>query len=176
MAQISVSIRPLAEDDGEAVERYASDPKVAETTTVPHPYPKGGGENFVRACLDATKQRASFSFAIVLNEELIGVIGINRVDFETSLAHIDYGIGSAHWGKGIMTNAVALTLAHAFEELELEMVRSSCLERNVGSRRVLEKNGFEFVERFVHRHPKFEGERALRFQLTREAWQVQRKA
>lgn len=113
MHNIEVRIRPLELGDAEAVQRYASDPRVAETTTVPHPYPEGGGMMFVKGSLDAQAKQESFQFAIISDNEMIGVIGLNGVDLKQQTLRIDYAIASSHWGKGIMTRVVALALTHA---------------------------------------------------------------
>lgn len=170
MPDLEVYIRPLEHGDAEAVERYASDERVAATTTIPHPYPKGGGEGFVTGSIAARDRRESFPFAIIVDGDMIGVIGLNGADFEKRTIRIDYAIAFSHWGKGIMTRVVPLALDYIFTELEMETVMSGCLARNPASGRVLEKNGFTEIEQFVYTHPKFEGEPARRFRLTKEEW------
>jgi len=171
MQEIEVSIRPLKLKDAEAVQRYASDPRVADTTTIPHPYPQDGGLTFVENSLEAQEKRESFQFAIIVDNEMIGVIGLNRADFENYTVNVDYAIASSHWGKGIMTTVVSLTLKYAFEELQMKEVNSACLKRNPGSRRVLEKNGFSNTGEFIYTSSKFKGEPAFSFSLTRNAWE-----
>ena len=53
MTTFDVSIRPLELTDAPAVQRYASDERVARTTNIPQPYPDDGGEQFVKQCLEA---------------------------------------------------------------------------------------------------------------------------
>lgn len=170
MPDIEINIRPLEYGDAEAVERYASDERVAATTTIPHPYPIGGGEGFVKGSIAARERRESFPFAIVADGEMIGVIGCNGANFEARTIRIDYAIASSHWGKGIMTRVVALALDYIFNELKMETVISGCLAKNPASGRVLEKNGFTEIEQFVYTHPKFNGESARRFRLTKDEW------
>ena len=40
MEQLEVTIRPLRYSDAAAVQRYASDERVALTTNIPQPYPE----------------------------------------------------------------------------------------------------------------------------------------
>jgi len=169
---IEVSIRPLEREDAEAVQRYASDPRVADTTTIPHPYPQNGGEGFVSANIEAREKREAFPFAIIADGKMIGVIGLNGADFEQRTIRIDYAIASSHWGKGIMTRVVSLALAYAFENLQMETVNSGCLKRNMGSRRVLEKNGFSKIEERILTKSKFKGESSYRFRLTKQEWET----
>ena len=165
-----VTIRPLRLSDAAAVQRYASDERVARTTTIPQPYPENGGEIFVRKGVRAHRNREAFFFAIVADGDMIGVVELGAVDYENRSARCDYGIASSHWGRGITTRAVALALHYAFCELGMEIVHSACLKRNPASARVLKKNGFQETEGFIYNISKFENEPARRFQLTRQAW------
>lgn len=168
--QIEVTIRPLCLSDATAVQRYASDERVARTTTIPQPYPENGGETFVRKGVRAHRNREAFYFAIVADGDMIGVVELGAVDYEKRSARCDYGIASSHWGRGITTRAVALALNYAFCDLGMEIVHSACLKRNPASARVLKKNGFQEMDGFIYNSSKFENEPARRFQLTRQAW------
>ncbi len=166
----TVTIRPLEAGDADAVQRYASDELVARTTTIPSPYPEDGGIQFVQACITARAEGRSYSFAILAGGDLVGVVGINAVDRNKGVAQCDYGIASTHWNRGITAAAVSKALQFAFDDLGLETVYSACLERNPGSGRVLEKNGFTETERFVFSSSKFQGEPARRFRLKKSEW------
>ena len=170
MEQLEVKIRPLLLSDAAAVQCYASDKRVARTTTIPQPYPKNGGETFVRKGVRAHRNREAFFFAIVADGDMIGVVELGAVDYEKRSVRCDYGIASSHWGKGITARAVALALNYAFCELGMEIVHSVCLKRNSTSARVLENNGFQETEGFIYNSSKFENEPARRFQLTQQAW------
>ncbi len=170
MEQLEVKIRPLRLSDAAGVQRYASDERVARTTTIPQPYPENGGETFVGKGVRAHRNREAFFFAIVADGDMIGAVELGAVDYEKCSVRCDYGIASSHWGKGITTRAVALALHYAFCELGMEIVHSACLKRNPASARVLEKNGFQETEGFIYNSSKFENEPARRFQLTRQAW------
>ncbi|MDE2797630.1 MAG: GNAT family N-acetyltransferase [Gemmatimonadota bacterium] len=167
---IEVKIRPLRFSDAAAVQCYASDERVARTTTIPQPYPENGGEIFVRKGIREHRNREAFYFAIVADGDVIGVVELGAVDYEKRNVRCDYGIASSHWGRGITTRAVALALHYAFCELDMEIVHSTCLKRNPASARVLEKNRFQEMDKFLYNSSKFENEPARRFQLTRQAW------
>ena len=167
---IEVTIRPLRLSDAAAVQRYASDERVARTTTIPQPYPESGGETFVKKGVRAHRNREAFYFAIVADGDMIGVVELGTVDYEKRSVRCDFGIASSHWGRGITTRAVALALHYAFCELGMEIVQSACLKRNPASARVLEKNGFQEMDEFLYNSSKFKNEPARRFQLTRQAW------
>ena len=75
-------------------------------------------------------------------------------------------MGQGHHDAG----RFALALHFAFDELEMEVVFSSCLDRNTASKRVLEKNGYEETGRFILNSKKFKDEPAVRYQLPRSGW------
>lgn len=87
---------------------------------------------------------------------MIGVVELNALESERRPVRCDY--------------AIALVLDYAFNDLEVETVRSACLTRNPVSGRVLEKNGFGEGEGFIYDTSKFKSEPARRFSLTREEW------
>ena len=165
-----VTIRPLRLDDAAAVQRYASDERVARMTTIPQPYPPDGGETFVKEAVEAHANGEAFYFAILADGELIGALDFRSIDRENRGAECGYAIAMSHWGKGITTKALALALCYAFCELGMDVVQSSCLRRNPASARVLEKNGFRETGEFVSNIPKFKDEPFRGFQLTKQEW------
>ena len=125
-----VTIRPLQLSDAEAVQRYASDKRVTRTTTIPEPYPPDGGETFVKEALETQANGEAFYFAILSDGELIGALDLRSINHEDCSVEFGYAIAASHWGKGITTKAVALALRYAFCELDMNLVRASCLRRN----------------------------------------------
>lgn len=128
---------------------------VARTTTTPHPYPEGAAAAYIKQCLGDRESGTGYTFAIVAGGEVVGTLGLGRIDRERRTTQCDYAIASSHWGRGIMTQAVAAALRFAFVDLGLETVRSACLQRNPASGRVLEKNRFTETRQFVYTHAKF---------------------
>ncbi len=158
-----ITLRPVELDDGPSSQRWASDPRLAETTRLPRPYPANGGEQWARACVEARKAGTRYPFAVLLDGQLIGLIGINAVDTTQRTAYMDYWIAVPYWGHGIATTAGRLAAACAFEELGLRELRSWCLARNPPSGRVLEKIGFSEIGAVLNN----EGQWMRRFTLAR---------
>ena len=170
IAKPEISIRPLQLSDAEAVQRYASDVRLARTTTIPEPYPPDGGEAFVKNAVEAHASGQELYFGILANGELVGALDFRSIDRADRSLECGYAIAVSHWGKGITTKALSLALRYAFCELDMDIVRSSCLSRNPASARVLEKNGFRETGEYASEIPKFKGEPALGFQLTKQDW------
>ena len=101
--------------------------------------------------------------------ELVGVTGL--VDVTTTEAELGFWIGVPYWNRGYATAAARKTVRFAFEEVGLERVFARPLARNVPSRRVLEKLGFQFQQTETHEHPKWsDADRFARYTLDRRAW------
>ncbi|MDF1800147.1 MAG: GNAT family N-acetyltransferase [Planctomycetota bacterium] len=71
----------------------------------------------------------------------VGGCGI-RFSPTPGVGNLGYWLGEAHWGKGYMSDAVALLCWLGFERLGALRMEALCLGHNVGSQRVLEKCGF----------------------------------
>jgi [ribosomal protein S5]-alanine N-acetyltransferase len=66
--------------------------------------------------------------------------GIVRGPFQS--CSMGYWVEAAQNGRGIATSAVRIIKRVAFEELGLHRIQAETLLHNVGSQRVLERNGF----------------------------------
>lgn len=84
-------------------------------------------------------------FAIRLKDtgKLIGII--LYFDEKDGVCEIGYGVGSAHWGKGYVTEAVKRFLAYLFDEKGMKTVCASYFTGNDASRRVMEKCGMRYL-------------------------------
>lgn len=92
-------------------------------------------------------------------------------------ATLGYWMGARYAGKGLMTAAVRLVLAHAFGPLALHRVEAACLPHNEASRRVLEKSGFA-QEGFAKGYLKINGAWSdhIVFGIVEETWRAATKS
>jgi ribosomal-protein-alanine N-acetyltransferase len=85
-------------------------------------------------------------FAILDGEAIAGTINVsNVVQGAFRSANLGYFVDRACNGRGLATAAVGEVVGVAFGELELHRLEAGTLLDNVGSQRVLEKNGFERI-------------------------------
>ena len=136
-------IVPIDVEHIEAIQELASDPLIGATSNVPSPYPEGGAAWFINDTLQKRQAGTEYTFAIVDNEQLVGVCGLLSVHDKS--AELGYWVGVPFWGKGYATFAARSLVSLGFDRLELERIFSRCIERNQASRRVLEKIGFQFM-------------------------------
>ena len=74
---------------------------------------------------------------------VIGRCTIFNFNRQSRRAEVGYILGRAHWGKGLMAEALRSLLGYAFESLELNRIEADIDPRNVASARLLEKLGFK---------------------------------
>ena len=111
---------------------------------LPYPYTAKDAEDYIQAMLSAD-QTKTFAFAITVDDELVGSIGVFRcenIHFRT--AEMGYYIGEEHWGKGLGTSAVGQTCNYVFGHTDIIRIFAEPFAHNTASCRVLEKAGFQF--------------------------------
>jgi [ribosomal protein S5]-alanine N-acetyltransferase len=166
-----IRLDPIAEEHAPAVQLLASDPLIAATSNVPHPYPPDGALAWIR---HTTAQRAigrELNYAIVAEPGVVGVCGVMNIGGTPRSAELGYWIGVPYWGRGYATAAARELVRLVFEEHGLALLRSSCLLRNHASYRVLERSGFRCLGTGTHANTKWGPEDVFAlFELTREEW------
>lgn len=60
-----------------------------------------------------------------------------------------YGIGEAHWRKGLATEMAGAMIRHGFDGLGFKRIQASTDAANIASIRVMEKAGMQFLKREV---------------------------
>ena len=88
--------------------------------------------------------RGDYTFAIetLRSQEVIGSVSLAVGDYPQQL-RTGYWLDAPYWGQGYMTDAVRLATGFAFEHLETIRIHAGVFVGNTGSRKVLEKNGFQ---------------------------------
>lgn len=83
-----------------------------------------------------------FTAGIWWRDEICGVLGHNRVDWENRATHVGYWLSAAFQGRGIMTRSCCALVGHAFAEMGLNRVAIRCATGNLKSRAVPERLNF----------------------------------
>jgi ribosomal-protein-alanine N-acetyltransferase len=137
------AVRDWQPDDAPSLARHANDRRIwlNMRDAFPHPYTVADAEAFVAFVADM--QPRSY-FAIARGDQAIGGIGYTlRSDVERISAEIGYWLGTAFWGRGIMTAALRAVTAYTFREHpELRRLYAVPYAGSAASVRVLEKAGY----------------------------------
>jgi RimJ/RimL family protein N-acetyltransferase len=81
-------------------------------------------------------------FAIVVDEEVVGMTCFWGIDLHNRRAHLGIGLGEEHRGRGIGTDATRVMLRYAFRDRGLHRVQLEVLATNSAALRAYKKAGF----------------------------------
>lgn len=74
---------------------------------------------------------------------VIGDIALQDLDWRNRTCTLGYGLTKlSYYSRGYVTDAVEVILRYAFDHLGLIRIGATTQENNIGSQKVLEKNGF----------------------------------
>jgi RimJ/RimL family protein N-acetyltransferase len=154
-------------DDAAAIALLANDLRIAENTTLPHPYARSDAEAWLAT---VNKKEAEATFAVTLADgTIIGVCGVAGRD--GPMPELGYWFGVPFWGKGYATEAVRAVIDHAFTECGHDALLAGARISNPGSRRVLEKCGFQWTGVGLYRIRAIASSAPFdRFRLERGIW------
>lgn len=86
-----------------------------------------------------------FVMGLFREDTMLTMVGLHpRVPLNPKGLEIGYWAPTRHTKKGFTTLAVRVTTLYAIDKLGADRVQISCDETNLGSRRVIEKCGFEY--------------------------------
>ena len=99
--------------------------------------------NFIRLSEKQWNDKSGFVAGIWYRDEIVGVVGHNRIDWESGMSWPGYWLAEGFQGKGIMTKSCRALIAHAFGELGLNSIDIHCALGNSRSRAIPESLGFQ---------------------------------
>jgi [ribosomal protein S5]-alanine N-acetyltransferase len=111
----------------------------------PHETPEYTREQYVNLQLLRFKYRDSAPLAITLKSSgnFIGHVNVIGFDRDFQFTELAYILDPEFWGRGFGTEAIGRVVQFLIGEMKLHKIRASVFKGNVGSKRVLEKLGFE---------------------------------
>ena len=99
-------------------------------------------KSFIENSLAQFAANNGFQTGIYYENQLVGMIGLHKVDWTNRATSIGYWLAKDVNGKGIMTKATRAVLTYVFEYLKLERVDIRAATDNVKSRAIPERLGF----------------------------------
>lgn len=191
-----VRLEPISLAHAVHVQALASDPLIAATSNVPHPYPPEGATTWIRYTLAQRELGYELNFAILApssslstearsakaelsagRDVFVGVCGVLNIAGVPRRGELGYWIGVPYWNRGYASHAARALVQRVFTEHGIEELYSSCLVRNPASFRVLEKTGFRHVGYGTHADSKWGADdRFAIFELTKREWEATRDA
>ena len=145
-AKMDCAIREWRIEDKSALAVILNNPNVLNNLRdgLPYPYTEQDAEDYIRAMLSADRDR-TFAFAITIDDEVIGSIGVFRQDnIHSQTAEMGYYIGEPYWGNGYTSSAIKQVCQYVFEHSDMIRIFAEPFAHNIASCRALEKAGFQY--------------------------------
>lgn len=137
-----LTLRRYTVADAEAMyANWASDDVVTEYLTWPTHPDSEVTRVVLETWVEQYEEDGFYNWGIVYDGTVIGNIAVVNASENDERAEIGYCIGRAWWGKGIMTEALGAVMDFLFGEVGLHRIFLRYDVANIGSGRVMEKNG-----------------------------------
>jgi len=128
------------EDDIELFNSF-NNPKVYKFLLGEHQKSIEDAQNFIKECIKNYKNKQIFKIAIMINNQLIGYIGLSKQDLSINTCQIIYAIGEKYWGNGYVVEAINLFIPY-LKKIGKETIYAGHVQENEKSGKVLIKSGF----------------------------------
>ena len=144
LATPRLRLRWITAGDNAALFAIFSDPIAMRYWSAPPWHDMTQAEASVRQALSGYQNGDSVRFGITLAAagELVGTCTLFDVDRGNRRAQLGYALARAHWGQGLMHEALAAVISYAFDELQLRRLEADIDPRNIASARALKRLGF----------------------------------
>lgn len=139
-----VTLRPWGEPgDAEAIAAACNDRAIAEfLDAIPHPYTRTDAEVYLELCRLGWLDGTITNFAVVLDGDAVGSIGIRWLEPDQGVAEIGYWVAPGVRGRGVCTRAVRLASGWVLGQPGMERLQLRADEENPASKKVAENAGF----------------------------------
>ena len=137
-----IRLRPHTPDDLDPILERCVDPDSVRWTTVPTPYTRTMGEEYLAGIIQPSEQQVSW--AIEADGRYAGTIDLRAWNREPGHGAGNLGFVTHPWarGRGAMSQAVSLVAAYALGTLSWELLVWQANVGNVASFKVAWRNGF----------------------------------
>jgi [ribosomal protein S5]-alanine N-acetyltransferase len=167
-------MRWVSEDDIDALYEVFSDPRVMRYWSSGPLANREAAAAMQREIAEGNLKNSMWKWGLALRDTdmLIGTVTLFNLNLSNGRAEIGYAMGSAHWGKGYMNEALTALIVHAFDVMDLRRLEADVDPRNTPSVRTLERLGFQ-REGFLRErwHVGGELQDAYFYGLLRREWQ-----
>jgi RimJ/RimL family protein N-acetyltransferase len=136
----AVTLRPHSESDLDAVLERCVDPLTQRFTTIPLEYTREMAREYLARLLEPSPTLVSW--AIEVEGRYAGTIDLRAMPVDDGAGDLGYVTHPAFRGRGVMSEAVRLVVAHAFGTLRWRTVRWQAHAGNWGSAKAVWRAGF----------------------------------
>lgn len=155
-----IYLRAIEFEDYKDMYEYGSDDLVTKTL-VWNTYRNidDAKDSIEKVFLSRPDRGLPLAYAIIHKEDkkMIGTCDFHSVNWDSLTGEIGYVLNRRYWGQGYMSLVCGELIKFGFEYLGLNKIEIGHEINNVGSRRVIEKNGFKLIKTEYHERLKMHG-------------------
>jgi ribosomal-protein-alanine N-acetyltransferase len=109
-------------------------------------YELGYQRKRVEHYMELLRRSEEFRFCVFDGSSMCAGINLTAVEYGAfQNGRLGYSVDCEHTGRGVATEFIGKVCNYAFNQVALHRLEANVMPRNVGSRRVLEKCGFQKV-------------------------------
>ena len=133
--------KPALGDARSIFQAYAQDSEVCHFMVwTPHAS-EAATQEFIESCIEAWTNKSRLPYVIAERSSNVAIGMIDARMLGTAV-DIGYVLAKAHWGKGLMPEAISALADATLESPGTYRVQATCDTENTPSQRALEKSGF----------------------------------
>jgi ribosomal-protein-alanine N-acetyltransferase len=127
------------------------------------------------------KQGLPIGYAIIdtNKNQMIGTVDFHTKPMNRNYAEIGYVIHKDYWGQGIMTKAVNALVKIGFEHLNYDKIIVKHISKNIGSKKVILKSGFNYVKKepyILEKRSYVLSDELLTYEMTKEQYNERKQS
>jgi ribosomal-protein-serine acetyltransferase len=98
---------------------------------------------FVRFCLESAVNGTGFHYALLIEDEIVGLVTFNNIEKLNRCATMGYWLAKSQTGRGFMTAAAKTLISEGFRQLELNRIQATVATENYPSQAVCDHLGLK---------------------------------
>lgn len=148
-------LRQLRSTDAQAIFDMFSDSDVMQFDSHAVYTSLSEADAFIQRMQEGYEQRRNLRWGITLHgdDSVIGTCSLHRFGPGFHCVETGYDLQRAHWGKGVMIEAMSALLAFGFTDLACHRIEAVIDTANVRSKSLVQKLGFTFEGTLRQRYP-----------------------
>ena len=99
-------------------------------------------QNFVKGSMQRNKEGIEYAFVIIENNQIVGRVGVYKIDNQNKIGEIGYWLAEDIQGKGVITKSCQAMINFCFSELKLNRIEIKCGAKNVKSQSIPKRLNF----------------------------------
>jgi RimJ/RimL family protein N-acetyltransferase len=138
----TVRLAPLSKADAPTIAPWYEDAEYMRLLDADAAFPKSAEE--VEEFIAELRKNKAHIFALrrVSDDVLMGMGGLDEINWNNGVAWAVLGLGRPYWNQGYGSEAMAMILRYAFDELNLHKVQLTVFGYNARAQAVYVKAGF----------------------------------